>query len=543
MQRLGHSNDAAGAFLDYIQAHPDDANSGVALDAAQTIIGQLRKASPDDGDVANLYERFLPIAIAPPFNRMQFAFEYAARLQRLGKYADAARYFEMVPDADPRALQAKFFRMLALKQQLDEHGGTSGERAALLGLSQVIATATKSALDSNPNDKTLRLIAARTTLITADLVRISDPKQTLSLLTDFDSTAGDLPGASDLLAQAMTLRVNAYMSTGDDAAATRTLVALLDKTGGSEGADIVFNLLTRLNADLERARAANDMGRVRSIAQNRASLSGFLANWAKNHADPRVRKFAYRYALFDAETHRMAADLEPDSAKRRALQEDSLALYSALQSPENVELYRATLSPGADPNYPDPAVTLGIALIDYDLGRYKDAQPLLARLLADRKLGAPLIPQTIDGSEHLVDNDRYWEATLGNFSSAIWSSQIEAGPGGATIQTDTANALKRLYIEWGSSVSDARRVFTPISKSSARSSFPISNLLISARQTAKISYFRVIRRAGIPNVSIIHRDISIRTEASRFPARDALSDGRLKSPLISGNPYLQRSEG
>jgi hypothetical protein len=457
MQRLGHSTDAATAFLDYLQTHPGDANSGVALDAAQSIIGQLRKASPDDPDVAKLYERFLPIAIAPPFSRTQFAFEYAARLQRLGKYADAARYFEMVPNTDPRALEAKFFRMLALKQQLDEHGGTAGERADLLGLSQDVASAAKTALQANSNDeqrRTLRLIAARTTLITADLVRSSDPQQMLALLNDFDTSVDGLPGAADLLAQAMTLRVNAYMSIGDDAAATRTLVALLEKTGGAEGADIVFNLLTRLNADLDRARAANDIARVRAIAQNRAALSGFLVNWAKNHTDPRVRKYAYRYALFDAETHHIAADLEPDPVKRRALHEQALALYKALQSPENVELYRATLPPGADPNYPDPAVTLGIALIDYDLGDFKNAQPLLARLLADRKLGAPVIPQTTDGAEHLVDNDRYWEATLKLFLANLEIAKTDASS--KAITEETANALKRLYIQWGSGVGGAK---------------------------------------------------------------------------------------
>lgn len=98
-------------------------------------------------------------------------------------------------------------------------------------------------------------------------------------------------------------------------------------------------------------------------------------------------------------------------------------------------------------------MTLGIALLDFDLGNYKEAQPLLAKLLADRKLGQPQIPHDENGQETLSDNDRYWEATLKLLQSNV---QLAKAEGNAGVRDETTAALKRLYIQWGDQTGGTR---------------------------------------------------------------------------------------
>src|SRR5262249_31974387 len=145
-------------------------------------------------------------------------------------------------------------------------------------------------------------------------------------------------------------------------------------------------------------------------------LSGFLVDWARNNPDPNINKFTYRYSVFDAATKHLAADLETDPAKRKAGLQAALKLYQSLESPESAALYQATLNPGsseAKAHEPDPAVSLGIGLIAYDLGDYAEAQKRLGALLTARKLGTPTITVEQNGGESkTIENDQYWEATL-----------------------------------------------------------------------------------------------------------------------------------
>jgi hypothetical protein len=222
-------------------------------------------------------------------------------------------------------------------------------------------------------------------------------------------------------------------------------VRLLNKTEGGHGAQIVYNLLEKLNADFDRAQAAGDAAQMRVLAKNRAQLSGFLVDWAANNPDPNIKRFTYRYKVFDADTHRRAADLDPDSANRAKGLNDALAKYAALESPENVELYKHSIDPSlVDPGAPDPQVELGIALIQYDLGNWREAADRFSRLLTSRRIGNPVnAVQQEDGETRYVDNDAYWEVVL-----KLVRCNQKLGSG----LEEGKSFLKQQYITWGDRV-------------------------------------------------------------------------------------------
>jgi hypothetical protein len=190
------------------------------------------------------------------------------------------------------------------------------------------------------------------------------------------------------------------------------------------------------------------------LANNRAQLSGFLVQWARSNPDPKISQYTYRYSVFDAATKHLAADLLDDPAARKAALQSALELYQKLESPESAALYQATLAPKERTNPPqsDPAVSLGIGLIAYDLGDYAEAQRRLGQLLTDRKLGPATIAVADEsGQTRLVDNDSYWEATLKLLRSNLF---LSAGndPAAAETKQRTQNYLKELYIRWGAGV-------------------------------------------------------------------------------------------
>lgn len=446
LERLGRRVEAAEALLDYLDAFgPYARNARLALDEAAYLIARLRTEQPDDLDVGRAYERFLKVAVDEPFNRVELAYEWARRLQTTGRYAEAVRYFDRVPADDPRIELARFFRMVAAKQLLDEQGTSwpAAERSArareLLELASDVSAGAQRRLavgggddGSRRNDK---LIVVRSALVGADLAlrELKDPQRAMRLLEGFESAAAGLAGERELVAQAMNLRVLSLMELGRNEEATRTLVALLEKTGGNEGADIVFRLLTKLNADFDRAKAAGDAPAVRSLARSRAALSGFLVQWAAAHPDPGIRESTYRYRVFDAETKRLAADLEAEPSRRLAGFREALSLYEAL---------KATPA-GAG----DPVVELGIALIRFELGEFADARDRLALLLEQRRLGRPVEEQERTGEVVTVLNDRYWEATLRLMQSTL--KLVESGAVGEDARQGLADGLRAMYARWG----------------------------------------------------------------------------------------------
>ncbi len=455
LNKLDRRAEAAVAFLDYADAFKNSnlKNSSLALDNAQAFIGDLRSKQRDDPEVIALYERFLPLAIAPPFARTQFAFEWARRLQLNGKFPEAISFYRMVPATDRRALDARYFELVALKQLLDDDAAVQAQRAVILAdiqrLADEVNRSASQALGAAQTDQqksAYRLMLARTALLAADLARREqhDPARALKLIENFEQHAQNLPSRDALVADAMFIRVQSYMAMEKYSDATQQLVSLLQQSGGAHGAQTVYNLLDKLNQDFDRAQAGGDMEQMRILAKNRAQLSGFLVDWAASNPDPAIKRFAYRYRVFDADTHRRAADLDSDPNARRDGLNKALEKFKALESPENVELYRQSVDPTrADPDAPDPQVEFGLALIEYDLANWQLAAERFSALITSRRIGNAANPVEEDGDVKYLDNDSFWEAVL-----KLIRCNMHLGTG----LEESKQFLKQQYITWGDRV-------------------------------------------------------------------------------------------
>jgi hypothetical protein len=461
LDRLDRKTDAASTLLDYLSSKPvSQSNAKLALDTALAIIDQLRKVDRFDEATSALYQRVLPIAIGPPFNRKELAFEYARQLQQRGKYGDAISYYRQVPSDDPRVVSARFYEMLALKQELDTDKGATppalrGEMVAdIRKLADDVTAAATAASKNNdvPAEQraAYRGLLAKSALVLADtaLRHEGKPRQALAALKDFETRFAGVPGQEDRLADALLVRVSAHMDLNETTEATSALVELLSHRSGGQGANIIYTLLQKLDADLDAAKRGGNTERMRALARSRAALSGYLVDWAAKNSNPDVKRFTYRYRVFDAGTHRLAAQLEQDPAARKKALHVALSRYEGLLSPENQKEYQETLPADADKSAQDPAVLLGVASCHFDLGDYADAQPILARLLDGRKLGPPQIPSA-DGP---TDNDAYWEATY-----ELLRSNFELGKAGPADGLEPSRAhLKRLYIQFGPTLGGAK---------------------------------------------------------------------------------------
>ena len=424
LDKLDRDAESAAAFLDYLTKHPTSPNATLALDNAQSLIGQLRKEKPDDPEVAKLYERFLPVAINPPYNRKQFAYEYSRRLQLQNKPDEAIKFFQLVSPDDKRALAAHFFLTIALQQQLDAMKPTDPARPQLVQQVQSLANDVNANIGqamanakSDDERNSYRSMLSRTLLLAAEMARTEqkDPKRALDMLSNFEQQIQGLPDANRRLTDALLVRVQALMSLGQYDAATKELVQLLDREP-ARGGRIIYDLLSKLNEQLDAAQAAGNEDQVRAIAKNRAQLTGSLVNWARNNPNPAIKKLAYGYAVFDAEVQRFAAVNDPDPAARQALLKKAMDLFVSLNTPENLAQYKASLPPdtsGLDAISYDPAVVLGLARTQFDLGNFAEARDNFSRLLNDRRLGPPVIvTDESSGQERELDNENYWEAVL-----------------------------------------------------------------------------------------------------------------------------------
>lgn len=456
LDRLDRDAEAAGAFLDFIRDFPHSPqNDRIALDNARALVGQLVRSHPNDPAIMKLYERFLSVAVGQ-FEQFQFAFEYARLLQKSDRFAEAAKVYQQVPADDPRLLRSKFYRMVALNQLLDaDHSKLDNTRRQQIvadiqhlatEVTQLAAAAAKTAKDE-PSRQEYRSLIVKTTLLAAKLANReqANPQRALDLLDGFEQAVKGMPGELDLLAEALFVRVDSYMDLGQNAKATDALVELLKNREGGQGAQIIFGLLQKLDQDLDQARRHNDRPQMLLLARSRATLSGYLVQWAQTNPDERIRRYTYRYRVFDADTMHLAARLEEDPAARIKSLNEALAKYKNLQNTQEVEEYRRTLAgTGTDPDYPDPAVTLGMAGVYFDLGDYQSAQPLYGRLLADKKLGTE--QKLVDGE--LVDNELFWEATCKLFRCNMELAKNDARY--AKALEETRRALRFLYIKNGS---------------------------------------------------------------------------------------------
>jgi hypothetical protein len=443
---LGQKEIAVDSLLDHIARFGQDprAHSDVALERARSILGQLRQASPSDPQVQRLEDRFLPMAINPPFNHREFALQYAASLFAESKWKAAIEYYRLVPETEPpgRLLVARYGEMVALKNLLESTPHLQADQKQQLidqiqALAQTVNSLASDVIKSSaPAAEKLRAKStlARMTLIAADITRRqnSDPQRVLQLLSGFEESVRDLPDAKSLISGALFLRVQADMQLGKNDDATKTLVEYLSTTSANEGAQTVHDLLAVLNTELDEARRQGESdAHIRQLADNRAMLSGFLVKWAAGSEDRKIHGYAYVYGRFDADTKRLAAELETDPAARQKDLAAAMELYKQLQSPENVAMYRAGLEAGEDKDYPDPLVTLGIGLIAYDQGDCHAVKATLGRLIQDEKLGE--------------NNDQYWEAAYKLLD--CMHTLAKAGDAG-TNDADVGKSLKVLFLIW-----------------------------------------------------------------------------------------------
>jgi hypothetical protein len=454
LEKLDRGVEAGNAYLDFIKQFPQSQRAKAALEQCEAVIGKLRQAHAEDADVVGLLERFLPVAINPPFNEKRFAFQYAVRLQALKRFKEAVAYYRQVPPGD-RTLYAKFGEMVALRAMLGQMKPDAPERAQTMAEIQSAADevnkmASQAQADAKDEKAKVqaRSLQVKTALLAADVSwrEQKDPQRTLKLLEGFEEQVKDLPGESDLLSEVLFLRVQSYAAAGQTNEATQTLLKLLENRPGGQGAQIIYGLLEKLNQDLEKAEAAGNTEQIRTLSNNRAVLSGFLVDYAEKSNKPEVKQQVYVYRRFAAATKYEAALLEPNEAKRKEQLQLALAEFKKLAEPEAVQMYKASLNPdsGADPNYPDPQVSLRIGLIAYDLGDYQEAQNQLGKLLNDRKLGTAVIEETdTNGINQTTDNEQYWEAVLKLLKSNV-ALNVD--------KKQISDYLQRQYNRWGNRV-------------------------------------------------------------------------------------------
>ena len=267
------------------------------------LIADLRQSTPVlpdgqlDPQIRRLLDRFLPVAIDPPFNHREFAMQYAAILFTEKKWDQAIKYYQLVPDTeDPtRLLTARYGQLVAIKNLVEESPNLSQDKKlAFTDQIQTLAAQIKDVANkliqsstSDTQKQQAKSTLAHMSLVAADITRRqqNDPQKVLDLLNGFEDSVQGLPDAKSLLNGALFLRVQAYMQLGRNNDATSTLVKFLDSTGQNEGAQTVHDLLETLNTDLDHARAAGDTNLMRQLAANRAMLSGFLVKWAQSSTE------------------------------------------------------------------------------------------------------------------------------------------------------------------------------------------------------------------------------------------------------------------
>lgn len=452
-EKLGMRVEAANSYLDYAVSSSklDPRKATEALDHVGFLVFDMKKNAP--AGWTDLYARFLPIAIAPPYNHKELAYSYAEQLRALKNYKESLKYFQMVPPADRSYASAQFKIMLVLNEMLDtkqdpaEHGQTVAELMKTAEVVKKLGDASK-----DPNERTH---AAQATLVIADHARIEDkdPKRALEALANFETLARGLPAESELLRTALIARVNSYMAAGDTNKAVDQLTRLLTNAKGDEGIALISQLLDQLDKEFKQAQLAQNLPTMRVIAKNEASLTHFLVDWSnpKTQAKASVSKYYYQYVVFDARTQRIAGSLAEDPAERKKLLTKAADGYVSLKAMHNLYIAEPAVKAQIDagnvsPDDPDPNVATGLALTKFDLGDYKTALDQLGIMIAGKKLGTPQIevkdPAT--GEVKVKDNDLYWEATFKYLKSMYEVAKAAGQP-----TTVAAQSLKNVLVRGG----------------------------------------------------------------------------------------------
>lgn len=463
LDKLDRQVEAAEALLDFVTTSPGDKAAPAAMDSAQSVIGGLLKdkrmaAKPE---VAKVYERFLGIAVNPPYGKREFAFDYAFRMLRGGKPEEAMKFFRLVPDTDRNNVQARFLEMVTIIRLMEDKTKaktlTDAERAGMIAevlkraeKVKALATAAAEGAKDNKDRLKFRSMAVNATLTSAGMHREQkNQAEVLKVLEGVDEAAKGLPDEKDDIARALFYRVQAYMALGKNTEATTEMVQLMKRTEAKEAASIVMGLLNNLNMDYDKAQAAGDKARMKELAANRGELASFMIDFSRKNPGPENDKNMYLFSRFQANTYRLAAILEDDEAKKKEGLQKSLELYKKLQSDENFAIFQKINPQAKDPLFPDVAVLLGIGQIAFDIGDYKEAQLNLGKLAYEKKLGTPEMVIEEAGTERVVENETYWEVL---YKLMYSNAELAKANTDKKLAADTTSFLMREYIKWGDKV-------------------------------------------------------------------------------------------
>ena len=432
---------AAAAYMDFMERFPAEPDKDQdCMQHAGGLVFKLHAAAvarnaPDPAE-AELYDRFLPLAVNPPYDQKQVAIDYADVLRGQGKYAEAVKYYRMVEPKDPHYAAAQFREMLALYSMLGDstHPLPADQQPVVAGQLQRAATdvdktataALAAAKDDAAKQPLLGQIAiARFDAAISARRDLKDPAKSLSWLDGFDDKIKGLKNEAEFAQTVLVQRINDYMDQGKTSDATDALVKLL-QADPSAGETQLFALIQQIDQDLVEAKGRKDVPAERQLATNKATLSGFLVTYGQTSKDPKIRVKLPAFRLYDADSKRQAAELTEDPTARAAALTTALHQYQTLAASPPADLAAAGVT--AD------QVQLGVGLTQYDLADYKAALAALGPLVGQRRVGLA----TTEVNGQTVENPQYWEATYKDLRSMY--ELVKASPNDPKAKADASAA-------------------------------------------------------------------------------------------------------
>lgn len=407
--RMDKAKEAAAAFMDFAEKYSSDSvKANDAIEHARKWVGELRRqdASRQDGpdpETRQLYDRFLPLAINPPFNRKQFAFAYGALLLGESKFKDAAQYFEQVAPTDQEYAHSRYMELLSLYQELSDKSLVGDARQAavtqILDLTRTIDSLLASAATPEDKAKYVEWVVTADG-IAADLTlhELKQPEKSLEILNGFEDRIAGSKDPEKAHLYALQLRISDYMAASKVEDAVKALQALLE-ANPEEGQGLMFDVLNTVEHDED---TATDPQTKTDLAQAKAMLSGFVVDWAQKSKDPKAQAAVPIYQMYEADAKRQAAELNDDPTARKSSLQAALNSYQALNDKSK-----------------DDASLQGIGLTQYDLGNYQAAMQALGALVVGNKVGGPLMPLGHGDAQKMVENPQYWETNYKDLRSIV----------------------------------------------------------------------------------------------------------------------------
>jgi hypothetical protein len=268
---------------------------------------------------------------------------------------------------------------------------------------------------------------------------LKDNQGVITILKDFEASAKGLPREERLIGTALRQRVNAYMALNQTQAAVDEVQKLVAQ-GGTGAANILYTLIQQMDEAYAKAKLKGD---TEAMKQNSAAQVALIGPLIEQTSDPKAKE---AYEEWEAQLLIRTARVETDPGRRNGYLSKAQGVFSR-------ELAKATEgSPKHD------TLRYQLALISYELKDYKKVQQEMGQLIADGKLGPPVLRETTpDGGESFKDNPVYWEGLL-RFMQSNWelSKANPADKALASAVNEAKGTLQSLYINRGGNVGGER---------------------------------------------------------------------------------------